>query len=74
MAKVPIYADSSTSCASVRQVYNCQWIDAAKQLEGKAVHDAYPEAEFRIVTYDDISAREYLESDRLDWDGLSDAT
>ncbi len=50
-----------------------EWESAAKSLEEKATHDAYPTAEVRIVTYDDISAREYLESDRLDWDGLSDA-
>lgn len=50
-----------------------EWEAAITFLEGKAKHDSYPEAEFRIVTYDDISAREYLASDRLDWDGLSDA-
>jgi hypothetical protein len=49
------------------------WEEAAKALEGKAAHDDYPDAEFRIVTYDSISAREYRESDQLDWDGLSDA-
>lgn len=50
-----------------------QWEAAAKSLEEKAAHENYPAAEFRIVTYDSISAREYRESDRLDWDGLSDA-
>ncbi len=49
------------------------WVKAAKSLEEKVALDAYPQGEFRIVTYDGISAREYLESDRLDWDGLSDA-
>jgi hypothetical protein len=50
-----------------------EWTKAAKSLEAKAANGAYPRGEFRIVTYDDISAREYLKSDRLDWDGLSDA-
>jgi hypothetical protein len=50
-----------------------EWAKAAKTLEQKATRDGYPQGEFRIVTYDDISAREYLDSDRLDWDGLSDA-
>lgn len=50
-----------------------EWEAAIAFLEDKAKHDDYPEAEFRIVTYDDISAREYKESDRLDWDGLSDS-
>lgn len=50
------------------------WNATAKLLQNKAVHDAYPEGEIRIVTYDDISAREYLATDRLDWEGLSDAT
>lgn len=50
-----------------------QWEACARTLEEKAAHEDYPAAEFRIATYDDISAREYLESDRLDWDGLSDA-
>ncbi|MVZ96326.1 hypothetical protein EUU23_01250 [Sphingorhabdus sp. IMCC26285] len=49
------------------------WEEAAKTLETKAQHDDYPAAEFKIVTYDSISAREYRESDRLDWDGLSDS-
>jgi hypothetical protein len=50
-----------------------KWTEASKLLESKAVSDEYPKGEFRIVRYDDISAREYLESDRLDWEGLSDA-
>jgi hypothetical protein len=50
-----------------------EWTNAAKTLEKKATSDGYPQGEFRIVTYDDISAREYLDSDRLDWEGLSDA-
>jgi hypothetical protein len=50
-----------------------EWDKAAKALEQKATRDGYPQSEFRIVTYEDISAREYLDSDRLDWDGLSDA-
>lgn len=50
-----------------------EWEKALSALEAKAKHDEYPQADFRIVTYDDISAREYLISDRLDWDGLSDA-
>lgn len=50
-----------------------EWEAAAKQLEERAKLEGWPEAEFRIVTYDEISARQYRESDRLDWDGLSDA-
>lgn len=50
-----------------------RWEESAKSLEAKAAHDDYPKAEFRIVTYDNISAREYRDSDRLDWEGLSDA-
>lgn len=50
-----------------------QWEEAAKALQEKATHPEYPPAEFRITTYESLSAREYLESDRLDWDGLSDA-
>jgi hypothetical protein len=50
-----------------------QWHEAAAQLAGKAKRDGWPEPDMLIATYDDVSAREYLESDRLDWDGLSDA-
>lgn len=50
-----------------------EWTKAVKILEQKAESHGYPQGEFRIVTYDDISAREYLDSDRLDWEGLSDA-
>lgn len=49
------------------------WETILSKLEGKFSHEGYPPAEFRLVTYDDISARELLESDRLDLDGLSDA-
>jgi hypothetical protein len=49
------------------------WDKAISTLQGKAIHEAYPAAEFSMITYDDISAREYLTSDRLDWDGLSEA-
>ena len=51
-----------------------EWEAAAKTLQEKAKLDGYPDAEVRIVTYADISAEEYLASDRLDWDGLSDAS
>jgi hypothetical protein len=50
-----------------------QWKEAAKFLEKKVANDTYPDGELHIVTYDNISARDYLESDRLDWEGLSDA-
>lgn len=50
-----------------------EWEKALSALQTKATHSAYPPAEFLTTTYDDISAREYLASDRLDWDGLSDA-
>jgi hypothetical protein len=50
-----------------------QWKEAAKFLEKKVANDTYPDGELQIVTYDNISARDYLESDRLDWEGLSDA-
>jgi hypothetical protein len=50
-----------------------KWREAAKLLEQKVANDIYPHGELHIVTYDEISARDYLESDRLDWEGLSDA-
>lgn len=51
------------------------WTAAAKTLEEKAaaVKGEFPQPEFQIVRYDDLSAAEYLETDRLDWEGLSDA-
>ncbi len=51
------------------------WAAAAKTLEEKAaaVKGEYPQPEFQIVRYDDLSAAEYLGTDRLDWEGLSDA-
>jgi len=51
------------------------WTAAAKTLEGKAaaVKGDYPDPEFQIVRYQDLSAAEYLATDRLDWEGLSDA-
>lgn len=49
------------------------WGEALTTLRGKAKHDAYPTPVCRWLTYDDISAREYLATSRLDLDGLSDA-
>ena len=50
------------------------WEESAKVLQAKVADNGnFPDGEFRIVTVDEVSAREYLESDRLDWDGLSDA-
>ena len=52
------------------------WLAAAKTLEQKAAaaKGRYPSPEFQIVRYDDLSAGEYLMTDRLDWEGLSDAS
>lgn len=48
------------------------WDAAIKGMAAKALHDDFPEPEWRVVTMEDISAAEYQNSDRLDWDGLSD--
>lgn len=50
-----------------------EWGTALETLQKKGTHAGFPEPEFRLVTYDDISAREYLASDRLDWEGLSES-
>jgi hypothetical protein len=50
-----------------------EWEAAMKTLTKKGTHDKFPVPEFRLVTYEEISAGEYVASDRLDWDGLSDA-
>lgn len=48
------------------------WREATFAMLGKGKYERFPKPDVRIVTLDDISAREYLNSDRLDWDGLSD--
>lgn len=52
-----------------------EWQKAAKSLKDKAeqAKNTYPIPDFQIVRYCDLSAAEYLSSERLDWDGLSDA-
>lgn len=49
-----------------------EWRAIVKDLETK-LRDGIPDPEVKIVTYDQISARDYVTSDRLDWEGLSDA-
>lgn len=52
-----------------------EWNSAARALEQKAeqAKGDYPCPEFQILRYCDLSAAEYLQSERLDWEGLSDA-
>lgn len=50
-----------------------QWEAAVRTLEAKGRMEGFPKPEFRLATYDDLSAAEYVNSDRLDWDGLSEA-
>jgi hypothetical protein len=50
-----------------------QWQKDLDGLAARRKHPDYPDFEFRLASLDDISAAEYLASDRLDWDGLSDA-
>jgi hypothetical protein len=50
-----------------------QWQKELDALAERRQHDDYPPFEFRLASFDGISAAEYLASDRLDWDGLSDA-
>lgn len=50
-----------------------EWDHAIDQLETKARHANYPNPTFRLVTYEDVSARDYVTADRLDLDGMSDA-
>lgn len=49
-----------------------EWRAVAGDLEG-TLKTGIKDPEVRIVTYDQISARDYVLSDRLDWEGLSDA-
>jgi hypothetical protein len=49
------------------------WHTLLDDLASKAKGPGWPLPEFRIATLRDISAAEYLASDRLDWDGLSNA-
>lgn len=53
-----------------------EWNTATNALRDKvaAERGRYPDADFIIVRYRDISAAEYLATDRLDWEGLSDAS
>lgn len=48
------------------------WEAELEHLARKTSHAGFPAPEFRVVTYDDISASEYIASDRLDFDGLSE--
>lgn len=52
------------------------WTSAAETLREKAAQQRgkYPDPDFLIVRYVDFSAAEYLVTDRLDWEGLSDAS
>lgn len=47
-------------------------IESADAMLGKCKFERYPKPSIRFVTMDEISAREYVESHRLDWDALSD--
>lgn len=53
-----------------------EWNVAAKALRDKVAAEKgrYPDPDFDIVRYRDVSAAEYLVTDRLDWEGLSDAS
>lgn len=50
-----------------------EWTASLETLAEKGKRDGFPDPEFRLVSYDMISAREYLASDRLDWEGLSES-
>lgn len=50
-----------------------EWQVSLEELATRRRHPSFPPIEFRLAALDDISAAEYLASDRLDWDGLSDA-
>jgi hypothetical protein len=60
MKRDPIGAESVT------------WRQATYAMLEKGNYKNFPKPVARIVTFEDISAKEYLASDRLDWDGLSD--
>jgi hypothetical protein len=49
-----------------------EWAGIVKNFEGYEMPKGYPQAEYQLVTLDDISATEYVTSAHLDWDGLSD--
>lgn len=49
-----------------------KWQSSLNCMIGKGKYDQYPRPTGRIVTFSDLSAQEYRDSDRLDWDGLSD--
>ena len=49
------------------------WDKAVETLQGKASPKATVRPSFALLRYDDLSARDYVISDRLDLDGLSDA-
>lgn len=52
--------------------YPKEWADALGRLHKLINAPAgFPEAELRLTTYDDLSAAEYLDSYKLDWDGIS---
>ncbi|MVZ98496.1 hypothetical protein EUU23_12405 [Sphingorhabdus sp. IMCC26285] len=49
-----------------------EWSDAIDRVTKKAsISGAYPDPEFVVTTFADISAAEYRASVQLDWDGLS---
>jgi hypothetical protein len=50
-----------------------EWRQTLDDLENKLKHPDFPDPSCRLVTYDELSARELIDSDRLDLDGLSDA-
>jgi len=51
-----------------------EWQKATATLEERAKLDGYPDPSVRIVTRDEVSASEYLASDRVYLDDLSGAT
>ena len=50
-----------------------EWSLIVKGFENYAMPKNYPQAEYQLITLDEISANEYVSSTHLDFDGLSDA-